>query len=240
MTVASIGYKGIEVSIQKEWFDWTQEEDTKRLENMLHQNGLSVPAVCWRPLPRRELGDLKYLEEATQYLRDCIRVAERFRAKHVLIWPRIPEGVPKANARDAVSQTLINLRDDCKSQGVGITIEFESSDSAIFQNYKDVQEVISEVGKYVSICCDTYHMFNRKMDPYKAVIEQGENIGVVHLSDSHRLPPGLGEFNFIEFFQGLKDITYKGPFFIQIDPRNEEDIKTAYINANEMVNLNNL
>jgi sugar phosphate isomerase/epimerase len=61
----------------------------------------------------------------------------------------------------------------------------------------------------LGIAADTYHMNIEEADPLKALVEAGEWISNVQLSDSNRLEPGAGHLEWTSILDALWAIGYE-------------------------------
>jgi sugar phosphate isomerase/epimerase len=234
--VADAGYAGLEILIHEQWLDWKDPADVARLKALLNRHHLACPAVCWRG----NQGDLLFTNPANYasskaYLAECVDVATAMRAEAVLVWPRIAEGVSRPDALAAAARVLNDVGDLCRQRGVVVSLEFESVGNPLCGTPAETIELIEKTGDFVTICCDTFHLYNRKLDAYASVLPQRGKIGLVHLSDGERQVPGDSDFDFASFVKAIKEIDYRGPIFVQVDPRSEGDIARAYRRAVEIV-----
>jgi D-psicose/D-tagatose/L-ribulose 3-epimerase len=234
--VAEAGYAGIEALVNEQWMNWRDPGDVQRLRALIESHGLECPAVCWRG----NQGDLLFTDprnHATSraYLAECIEVASRMGAGAVLVWPRVAEGVSRADALAAAARVLNDVSELCRERAVVLSLEFESVGQPLCGTPAETIELIELTGDFVTICCDTFHLYNRRLDPYASVLAQRGRIGLVHLSDGERQVPGDGDFDFAAFIKGIQEVGYGGPVFVQIDPRADGDLARAATRALEIV-----
>lgn len=64
--------------------------------------------------------------------------------------------------------------------------------------------------KQVKIIGDFYHMNIEEDDMAKALHDNRDLLGHVHIADNHRYQPGTGTLNFRELFDQLRDDRYQG------------------------------
>ena len=233
--VAEAGYAGIEVLVAEDWLDWKDPTDVERVRGLLRAHDLVCPAVCWRGNQGpRMITSPGNEESARAYLVDCIDLATRLDAGAVLVWPRIAPGVERPVALATAARVLTGVGDLCRRSGVIISLEFESVGDPLCGTPAETIELIEQTGDFLTICCDTFHLYNRGLDPYTSVLPQRGRIGLVHLSDAGREPPGDRDFDFGRFIQAVVDVDYRGPVFVQIDPRAEGDLARARLRAAEL------
>ncbi len=232
--VAAAGYAGIEAQVAEKWVYWQDTAEVARLRALLDRYHLECPAVCWRGNQGDRLfTDPKCYATAKQYLNDCVDVAAALGARAVLVWPHIAEGVGRPEALAAAGRGVNDIGDRCRARDVVLAVEFESTGNPLCGTPTETLELIAHTGNFVTACCDTIHLYNRRLDPYASVLSLRGKVGLVHLSDSGRLVPGDGEFDFPPFIQAIREIRYAGPIFVQIDPRTAEDLARAYQRAVE-------
>ena len=89
---------------------------------------------------------------------------------------------------------------------------------------KDVDEPNAKVH------LDTYHMIREEKDFYKAIVESGPYVGLVHACENDRGTPGTGLVQWEEVYRGLKDIEYHGWIVIEsFVPEVEEIARLAAV-----------
>jgi sugar phosphate isomerase/epimerase len=69
----------------------------------------------------------------------------------------------------------------------------------------------------VRLLVDTFHMHIEERSIAGALFEGGARIGHVHLADSNRRAPGLGHFDFAEFFGTLRALGYTGDLTVECE-----------------------
>jgi len=134
----------------------------------------------------------------------------------------------------AAGRVFNDVADLCRARDVVLAVEFESKGNPLCGTPAETLELIAHTGNFVTACCDTIYLYNRRLDPYASVLPLRGKVGLVHLSDSDRLVPGDGAFDFPPFIQAIREIRYAGPIFVQIDPRMAEDLAHAYQRAVEL------
>lgn len=219
-TIATAGYAGTELWMDRSWFDWTRDDEIARIKALAARYGLATPTICWRRSPEHEPTDPATAVAARDYLLDCIRVAGSCGASTVLVYPGVPAGVPYADAWATARDIFGGLAAACQDHGVRLAIEFESPGPALLGTPEETLAFIREVGPHVTACADTYHLYNRAIDPRAGVAALRGHLSLVHLSDSGRQVPGKGAVDFPRFFDGLRDIGYDGPLFVQYGPEH--------------------
>ena len=231
--IATAGYAGTEIWMDRSWFDWTRAAEIRRIKDLASRYGLETPTICWRRFPELEPTNPATAAAARDYLRDCLRVGEACGATTVLVYPGVPEGVAYEDAWATARDTFGKLDAECRVRGVRIAIEFESPGPVLLGTPEETLAFIREVGPHVTACADTYHLLNRGIDPYAGVRALHGHLSLVHLSDSGRQMPGKGGVDYPRFFAGLRDIGYDGPLFVQYGPESHEEFALGLARARE-------
>lgn len=233
--VAQAGYAGIEAQVAEKWLRWQDPAEVDRLRALLDRYHLECPAVCWRGNQGDRLfTDPQHYATSKQYLSECIGLAAALDARAVLVWPRIADGIERPEALTAAARVLNDVADLCRARGVTVAVEFESGGNPLCGTPAETLELIERTGDFVTACCDTIHLYNRRLDPRADVLPLRGKIGLVHLSDNDRQVPGDGAFDFPTFIRAVQEIRYSGPILVQIDPRSAEDLPRAYRRAVEI------
>ncbi len=231
--IATAGYAGTEIWMDRAWFDWTRAAEIRRIKDLASRYELETPTVCWRRVPTLEPTNPATAAAARDYLRDCLRVAEACGAATVLVYPGVPEGVAHGDSWATARDIFGGLDAECRTRVVRIAIEFESPGPVLLGTPEETLAFIREVGPHVTACADTYHLYNRGIDPYAGVMALQGHLSLVHLSDSGRQMPGKGEVDYPRFFAGLRDIGYDGPLFVQYGPERFEEFALGLERARE-------
>ena len=231
--IATAGYAGTEIWMDRSWFDWTSAAEIRRIKDLAGRYRLATPTICWRRFPDLEPTNPATAAAARDYLLDCIRVGEACGATTVLVYPGVPEGVPHEAAWETARDIIGGLGPECQGRGVRIAIEFESPGPVLLGTPEETLAFIREVGPHVTACADTYHLYNRGIDPYMGAIALRGHLSLVHLSDSGRRVPGAGAVDYPRFFEGLRAIGYDGPIFVQYGPESAEEFALGLARARE-------
>lgn len=134
-------------------------------------------------------------------------------------------GAPPTNAeRQIVIDTLSEVGFEAKKRGIQLFIEvLNRYETYLYNTLADTRETVTAIGAdLVQVQADTYHMNIEEEGFYKPIVQCGDALGYIHISESHRGLLGTGTVNWDEVFRGLAEALYKGPlaleFFLDISP----------------------
>ncbi len=227
--IKDAGFDGVEiqfgVSYGESMIDDYDIRDWQDLKSQLENLGLASPTVMTPPF--WPLTHPAYKELAQGLMRHYIRAAEFFGAKVVGTWPTAPTGISKEEALDVMRQNLLAVIAEAKDKNIRLALEFEPYDRTVLVDYKEAMTFIKRTDEELKIIYDTTHVYNLRGDPYKEVIELGDLINMIHFSESDRLPPGKGKFNFRDFYRALKEIKYDGSVDIVFSCKDTKQIKES-------------
>ena len=208
--VARAGYDGINVPVKEAFLGKLSSEGIDEVRGLAERHNLQVPTVGfgWHIAT-----DPKLRSEALKHFELVLEAALKLNAGIIGIWPNQPKGVSKEEALETLKANLSEMIPAADEHGVKIALEFEKG--CPLDNYREGIEFIRSTDPRLKLTCDTYHLFNDRADPYRAVLAMGDMLGDVHVSGSHRGEPGTGEFDFDSFAKGLREIGFRGPLVVQ-------------------------
>ncbi len=136
--------------------------------------------------------------------------------------PRTPQ-----EDEEILLEALHNLGEHTEREGVRIFLE-------PLNRYEDhmvntLNQACALCGKVshgsVRVMADLFHMNIEERDSAAALVEARDYLAHVHLADSNRLQPGLGQIMFERIFQALKQIEYDG--FLALECRLQGEATEA-------------
>lgn len=121
--------------------------------------------------------------------------------------PSTPEGVGNAAA------ALHRLGDRAAAKGVRLGLEIVNRyESNVVNTARAGLELLRAIDhEAVSLHLDTYHMNIEETDLWQPVLDAGDDLGYVHIGESHRGYLGSGTVDFDAFFGALARTAYDGP-----------------------------
>jgi sugar phosphate isomerase/epimerase len=226
--VKEAGYDGVEiqlgVSYGKSMIDDYDQRDWADLKKQLKNFGLASPTIMtppWWPLTHPS-----YTELAQGLMRHYVNAATYFDAKVVGTWPNIPKGIAKQQALETMRENLLAVLPYADKADISLALEFEPGEG-VLGDHKEAEKFIRETDGRLRIIYDTHHVYNLKEDPYNDVIALKDLISMVHFSDSERLLPGKGQFDFAAFYRALKEINYTGSVDVVFSCSAESEVKES-------------
>jgi sugar phosphate isomerase/epimerase len=153
--------------------------------------------------------------EAVARLNDVIRYGSHFGQPRILVGlmqgPLEP-GQTVAQAEEYIIDGIRLCADEAARYGMEIDVEpVNRYELGYHSRVKEVIAVIRRVNRpNVRILLDTFHMNIEESSIGAALVCASSLFGHVHLGDTNRLPPGMGHFDFREFFAILRSLNYRG------------------------------
>jgi D-psicose/D-tagatose/L-ribulose 3-epimerase len=104
------------------------------------------------------------------------------------------------------------LSEQAADAGITLALEVVNRyESNVVNTAAQMREFIAETGRPIQLHLDTYHMNIEENGFTEAVEQTGEQLGYVHIGESHRGYLGTGTIDFPAFFGALRDTGYAGP-----------------------------
>ncbi len=139
-------------------------------------------------------------------------------------------GAPPTDAEHAVvAETLAVVAEDAARRGVTLGFEVcNRYETYLYNTLADGQEAIRRIGApNVQLHADTYHMNIEEEGFAGPLIEAGDTLGYIHMSESHRGLVGTGTIDWEEVFQGLATADYRGPLVLESFAAINPDLAAA-------------
>jgi sugar phosphate isomerase/epimerase len=204
--VAKAGFDGLDLLMATGFVDGKNEADMDHMIQLAKKHRLSVPVVCYGPHIVTTPGMEKQSQETMEL---SLHIVKKFNAPVILIWPNLPKNATKQQALETLEKNLREMAPKAAREGRVIALEFEKN--CPLDNYREGIDFIKKTRLKVTLCADTYHMWNDKADPYAAALAMKGFLGTVHISGSDRGEPGNpnDKFDYPAFMRGLREIGYK-------------------------------
>jgi sugar phosphate isomerase/epimerase len=228
-TITALGYHGIEVR-SRGGFQFAERE--KELLAAA-ADGVVISSACADM--RSFIGDLdpERRRDARENLKSQLGVIARLGgagivapATYGVLSRRLPPyTAPRTEAEDAeiVVEALAELGRVAEQEGALLFLEpLNRYEDFVLNRQADGTELIKKAGTAgVRLCSDLYHMNIEEDDPAQALLEAGEHVGHVHLSESNRNEPGTGHTDWLSVMAALTSIGYSGWLTLECRPRAE-------------------
>ena len=195
------------------------ELDTKATRTELERHNLRAHFSLVLP---GTLDVLNRTDEAADFLKMALSTADKSGGKIVTgvtyskIGGMTPEK-PQQRELDAICRMYDKVSKTAQSLGMRIGIEaINRYETKLINTAAQAREIIERVGSAsLLIHLDTYHMNIEEKNCKKGFADAGEMLGYVHLSESNRGVPGQGTVDWIDVFEGLKEVGYTGPMALE-------------------------
>ncbi len=137
-------------------------------------------------------------------------------------YPAPPTAAGSAASAAAIDRVARKAAD----RGIRLSLEVVNRyESNVFNTARGAVAYLEQVtSDNVSIHLDTYHMNIEESGQFGAVLDAGDQLGYVHIGESHRGYLGSGTVDFDGFFRGLARVGYDGPVVF-------ESFSSAVVNA---------
>lgn len=118
-----------------------------------------------------------------------------------------------SSGRSQAQEILGRVADRAADLGITIALEIVNRyETNMFNTLRHAAEFADEIGRSnIKLHIDTFHMSIEESDLYSPVLEVGDRIGYVHVSENTRGYLGSGRIDFDLFFRALASVGYSGP-----------------------------
>lgn len=136
---------------------------------------------------------------------------------------------PSQHERAVVVETMREVA--AAAQARGITLGFEVCnryETYMYNVLADGRAAIQAIGApNIELHGDTYHMNIEEQGLYQPIIDAGDVLGYMHMSESHRGLVGSGTVNWDQVFGGLAAIGYRGKLVLESFAAINPDLAAA-------------
>lgn len=225
---SEIGYDGIEINIRDS--SKINQEKIIELSDSYNLDIVSIgtgQAYCEEGLSLAN-ADKKIREQTFKRLKDHIDFANKIGAQVVLGSIRgkysIDEKTRK-NEKIGAFETIKKCAKYAMGQGVILTLEpINKRDTNFINTIDETLGYIEDLDcENVKIVADTYQMETEEKSIEDSLKKAGNSIVHVHLVDTDRKIPGLGNIDFKTILETLKKIRYNGFLSAEIIPIPDDD-----------------
>ncbi|HEX7021638.1 MAG TPA: sugar phosphate isomerase/epimerase family protein [Trueperaceae bacterium] len=136
---------------------------------------------------------------------------------------------PTERELDLVSCTLGRAAQYAAAKGISLAIEpVNRYENHLINSTKQGLALIERVGEpNVFLHLDTYHMNIEEKGFRKPILDAGDKLKYIHLSESDRGTPGTGNVHWDDFFAALSEIEYQGDMAMESFGAVNPDIARA-------------
>ncbi|MGO1975189.1 MAG: sugar phosphate isomerase/epimerase family protein [Propionibacteriaceae bacterium] len=120
---------------------------------------------------------------------------------------------PTALNRQHSVEAMGRVAERGRELGVQVAVEVVNRyESYLLNTGRQALDFVADAGSdNLSVHLDTYHMNIEEPDMFSPVLDVGDQLGYVHIGESHRGYLGSGTIDFDPFFRALARIAYDGP-----------------------------
>jgi D-psicose/D-tagatose/L-ribulose 3-epimerase len=122
-----------------------------------------------------------------------------------------------ATGRASSVDAIRSLAARASSLGIRLSLEVVNRyESNLLNTGRQALEFLKEVDRPdVSVHLDTYHMNIEESDLFQPILDAGDQLGYLHIGESHRGYLGTGSVDFGSAFRALDRIHYDGPIVFE-------------------------
>ncbi len=240
-TITALGYHGIEVRSRGDF----QFADREKELAAAVADGVVISSACVDM--RSFIGDPdpERRRDARENLKSQLGVIARLGgagivapATYGVLSKRLPPyTAPRSDEEDAeiIVAALAELGQVAETEGALLFLEpLNRYEDFVLNTQARGVDLIKQAGTGgVRLCSDFYHMNIEEDDPAQAVLQAGQHVGHVHLSESNRNEPGTGHTDWLAVMGALTAIGYSGWLTLECRPRAE--LKLCLANCRETV-----
>jgi D-psicose/D-tagatose/L-ribulose 3-epimerase len=215
-----LGFDGVEIHLR-----YPDRLPVTEIRNELGEHDMEVCFVVILTEEHSPLSsDPEVRKRSLEFFKSCIDAAYAITGGECVIGGvnYAPAGYLTGSARTSEEwdRAVLNFREaakHAKDRGITLAVEPLNRFETFFLNTAaDAVQFCKDVGEpNVKVHLDTYHMIREEKDFYRAIVETGPYIGMVHACENDRGTPGTGLVAWDEVYRGLRDAQYEGWIVIE-------------------------
>jgi D-psicose/D-tagatose/L-ribulose 3-epimerase len=215
-----MGFDGVEIHLR-----YPDRIPVAEIRSALDEHGMGVCFVVILTEEHSPLSDDPDVRKRSrEFFKSCIDAAYAITGGDCVIGgvTYAPAGYLTGSARtpEEWNRAVLNFRESAryaKDLGIVLAVEPLNRFETFFLNTAaDAVLFCRDVGEQnVKVHLDTYHMIREEKDFYRAIVETGPAIGLVHACENDRGTPGTGLVAWNEVYRGLRDAHYDGWIVIE-------------------------
>ena len=225
--LAGHGYTGVELLVRD-----PAALDVGRLDGLLTAWGLEISAIGTSPMQVQDhifllCEDEENRREAMARCRDLIGLAAYYKVP-ALIGKYRGQVVERPGCRmEDLARVFKEICGEAKKKGVRVLVEPQNAGNLNNLNtMAETMEWIDETGiENLGIQADIFHMGITERSITESLKAAGDRIGFIHMADSGRMVPGLGELPIRQVLRTLGEISYGG--YLSMEIRQWPDSRRA-------------
>jgi len=215
-----LGFDGIEVSVVD-----PEEISIPKLKDLINKYQIRVSAVATGGAAVRDglifsSPEKSIRKAAVQRIKKHIEFASLFKA--VVVIGLIKGGLNNSysQSEDLITECLKECNEYSIEKGVNIALEpINRFQEDFFHSILDCKDYLDKIQlSNVKMMIDSFHMNVEDNNMWENIRQARDYIIHVHYSDSNRLAPGMGHFDFMKMTEVLKEINFSGYLSAEILP----------------------
>lgn len=215
-----LGFDGIEISVAD-----SKEISVSELKDLVNRYQINISAIATGGAAVRDglifsSPEKSIRQAAVQRIKKHIDLASHFKAVAVigLIKGWVIDNY--SQSEDYITECLKECNEYAKEKNIDIALEpINRFQEDFFHSISDCKKYLDKVQlSNVKMMIDTFHMNIEDANMWENIRKARDYIIHVHYSDSNRLAPGMGHFNFVKMTEVLKEINYSGYISAEILP----------------------
>lgn len=234
--LSDIGYTGVELMIRD-----ASKIDIQMLLSLLAKYRFKVPAIGTGQIFNDGLSltsnDNKIVNTTIIRCIDAVKLAAQLNSKVIIgkVRGSYENGIDRKKTEAIVRNSFNIILEEAIQSNVKIVLEPQSRLGTNFLN--TIDECIEWVRSFnysnFKIMADTFHMNIEDPSIYASLIKAKPYLEHIHLSDSNRLAPGLGNINFNEILKVLNALNYKE--YLSVEVIQKPNSETVAFNSYEYI-----
>ena len=161
-------------------------------------------------------------EETEDFLKLALSTAAKAGGKMVTgvtyskIGGMIP-AMPTPKDRDTICKVMDKVAKTARGLDMRLGIEAVNRyETKYINNALQAKDIVERVGSHsLMVHLDSYHMNIEEKSLRQGIVDAGETLGYIHLSESNRGVPGQGTVDWTGMLEGLLEIGYAGPLVLE-------------------------
>jgi len=213
-------FEAIEISVAN-----PEEISISKLEGLVNKYQIKISAIATGGAAVRDGLIFSSTEEsirkvAVQRIKKHIEFASHFGAVVVVGLIKGWLDGDYSKSEDYVTECLKESNEYAREKNIDIALEpINRFQEDFFHSILDCKKYLDKIQlSNVKMMIDTFHMNIEDADMWANMRQAKDYIIHVHYSDSNRLAPGMGHFDFMKMTKILKEIEYKGYISAEILP----------------------
>ncbi len=223
---AEAGFDFIEIPLLR-----PGEFDAKSHRQALDRAG--IDATCSLVLPK-DAHMPHHPERAQAFLTQALDAMEALECRYLGGCIAYALGVltgapPTAEERQTVVEVLTEVAADARRRGITLALEAcNRYETYLYNTLADTRETILAVGAdNLKLHADTYHMNIEEEGFYTPLVEAGDVLDYIHMSESHRGLVGTGTVIWEQVWRGLVDAGFQGHLVLESFAAINPDLAAA-------------